>query len=141
MDISGLAAGFRRADLEFSGVDHSGASYQAWVFLNHPEAEADTPHDDAHGYAGSFSVFGHGGCYGDDHGHCTVVARRPHDPRPGHPLTPATKTVIATAALRGVLGGITLDVTIVPIVRSLNPKCTAEDVLQVIYLRIITYGN
>ena len=34
-------------------VDHSGASYEARVFINAPDADAGTPRDDAH-YAGSF---------------------------------------------------------------------------------------
>jgi hypothetical protein len=95
-------ADFVRADLEFHGVDHSGLSYEARVFLNRPDANLETalePGDDG-GYAGSFHVFGHGGCFGDV-GHCEVpTGRGPNDRRLPHPLTPHTKTVIVTEQLR-----------------------------------------
>jgi hypothetical protein len=64
-------------------------------------------------------VFGHGGCYGDE-GHCEVPeeATDPYDLRPPHPLTPYTKIVTVTDALRRVLatepGGLRT-VTLVPI--------------------------
>lgn len=74
---------FVRADLAFHGVNHARASFEARLFLNYPEAGPDTPTDDHHGYAGSFFVFGHGGCAGDE-GHCDVPSgpRRPFDLRP-----------------------------------------------------------
>ena len=34
---------FTRADLVFSGVDHSETSYEVRVFLNNPSADASTP--------------------------------------------------------------------------------------------------
>src|SRR5437870_2263400 len=43
---------FTRADLEFRGVDHSGPSFEAWVFLNNDRAGPDTAPDTAGGYAG-----------------------------------------------------------------------------------------
>jgi hypothetical protein len=95
---------FTRADLVFSGVDHSETSYEVRVFLNNPAADASTPRTAAHGYAGRFVVFGHGGCFGDE-GHCEV----PSEPRAGtdlrlaHPLTPQTKLVTVTDALRRIL--------------------------------------
>ena len=68
-------AGSPRADLVFSGVDHSQTSYEVRVFLNNPTADASTPRTAEHGYAGRFVVFGHGGCFGDE-GHCEVPASR-----------------------------------------------------------------
>ena len=62
---------FNRADLEFYGVDLSGPSYKARVFINNPKANSKTPTSIKNGYAGAFHVFGHGGCYGD-WGHCEV---------------------------------------------------------------------
>jgi hypothetical protein len=35
-------ADFVRAELQFEGVDHSGLSYEARVFLNRPDADAET---------------------------------------------------------------------------------------------------
>src|SRR5690349_15743431 len=112
------AGGFRRADLEFHGLDHSRASFTARLFFNQPDAEVSTPTDDAHGYAGSFTIFGHGGCAGDE-GHCEVpTERRPFDLRPAHQLTPATKRVVVTSALRRALqGSDALELTIVPVLR------------------------
>jgi tyrosinase len=98
----GVEADFVRADLQFHGVDHSGLSYEARVFLNQPDADLETPPEpgDKGGYAGSFHVFGHGGCFGDV-GHCDVPTdRNPNDRRLPHPLTPHTKTVIVTEQLR-----------------------------------------
>lgn len=116
---------FTRADLVFTGVDHSAGSYEVLVFLNNPGATDTTPHDVEHGYGGRFVIFGHGGCYGDV-GHCDVPATpAPDDLRPPHPLTPATKTVTITAALRHVVttksGGLKT-VTLVPV--AITPRRT-----------------
>jgi hypothetical protein len=96
-------ADFVRAELQFHDVDHSGLSYEARIFLNRPDADTGTPleTEDDGGYAGSFHIFGHGGCFGDV-GHCDVPrdARRSNDLRLPHPLTPHTKTVIITEPLR-----------------------------------------
>jgi hypothetical protein len=90
-----------RADLVFYGVDHSGPSYEARVFVNNPKADAATERVLDHGYAGSFSVFGHNGCFGDE-GHCLPDQRErdEFDLRAPHPLRPLTMTVIATEAIR-----------------------------------------
>src|ERR1051326_7147747 len=78
MDADSLQHQYSRADIQFHSVDHSEALYQALVYLNNEAANSETPQDDAHGYAGSFFIFGHGGCYGDE-GHCEVPAeRRPY---------------------------------------------------------------
>src|SRR4029453_15273167 len=92
---------FTRADLGFSGVDHSQTSYEVRVFLNNPRADASTPRTAEQGYAGRFVVFGHGGCFGDE-GHCEVPSqpRASSDLRLAHPLTPQTKLVTVTDALR-----------------------------------------
>lgn len=108
---------FSRADLVFYGVDHSGPSFEARVFLNNPDADLETPREPGAGYAGSFVVFGHGGCVGDP-GHCEVPTgpRDPFDRRPQHPLTPQTKKVIVTETLRDAAGD-RVTVTVVPVVR------------------------
>lgn len=109
---------FYRADLLFFEVDHSGASFEARVFLNNPEADETTPREKEAGYAGSFFIFGHGGCFGEL-GHCDVPQepRDPFDFRLPHPLTPANTTVIVTEALkelRNASGG-ELTVTVVAV--------------------------
>lgn len=139
LDTSRLDANFTRADIELIGLDHSGSSYEGRVFVNNPDATAQTPRAPDHGYAGSFHIFGHGGCLGGD-GHCDVNTRDPFDPRPGHPLTGARKVVIATDALRDVLRGDQVTVTIVPVIRSIGPRSGDDpNVVQLDELRIITY--
>jgi hypothetical protein len=109
---------FNRADLVFEGVDHSGPTYEARVFLNNTSANADTPRTPDQGYAGSFHIFGHGHCFGDV-GHCEVDERgtAPHDLRGPHPLTPTRKLVKVTEALKHVLqrDGKLHHVTVVPV--------------------------
>ena len=116
-------APFSRADLVFTGVDHSGPSYEVRVFLNDPDATVDTPRAPERGYAGRYTVFGHGGCYGDE-GHCDIPAPDAGDVALGlqHPLTPLTTFVTVTEALRRVLAaGQTLTTaTLVPV--SLTPR-------------------
>jgi hypothetical protein len=102
--VDGLGAGFTRADVVVAGIDHSGSSFEVRIFLNRPDAVGSTPRDQAHGYAGRFHVFGHGGCFGDV-GHCDVPAPTadPTDLRPPHLLTPLTTYVTVTTALRQLL--------------------------------------
>jgi tyrosinase len=109
---------FTRADVVFTGVDHSGGSYEVRLFLNNPAATAGTPRTAEQGYAGRFTIFGHGGCYGDE-GHCEVPAPSadPTDLRPAHPLTPLDTYVTIAEALRRVLAhdGALQTVTLVPV--------------------------
>lgn len=132
---------FYRADLEFLGVDHSTSSFEARVFFDSPDADESTPLEDD-GYAGSFHIFGHGGCYGDE-GHCDITeSPTPFDQRMPHQLTPAAKTVIVTDALRRVRarGVDSVTVTIVPIER---PTASVGErhgpTLQFEQLSLITY--
>ncbi|MCA1731744.1 MAG: hypothetical protein LC751_20795 [Actinobacteria bacterium] len=114
LDISA----FTRADLVFTGVDHSGMSYEVRAFLNNPEADETTTRDLEHGYGGRFVIFGHGGCYGDV-GHCDIPTERhgPYDLRLTHPLTRQTKIIVVTKALNHILqeDGELTSVTLVPI--------------------------
>jgi tyrosinase len=129
---------FYRADLIFEGVDHSGASYEARIFLDNPDAGPDTPRDPEHGYAGSYTIFGHGGCVGEE-GHCDPGTRTTDafDLRPPHPLEPITKTVPITEALRATTGE-TMTVTVVPVVPHPDGART-EDVLDFERIRLATY--
>jgi hypothetical protein len=129
---------FSRADLVFYGVDHSGPSYEGRVFINNADATVETPVDPGQGYAGSFMVFGHGGCYGDE-GHCDTTRRTEDafDVRLPHPLTPYTKTVIVTDALRRA-GTTDVVVTVVPVTPGEDGP-EAADVLHFDRLRLLTY--
>jgi tyrosinase len=142
IDLPGAAAqgegdGPSRADLVFYDVDHSGVSYEARIFINAPDADASTPRDDPH-YAGSYCIFGHGGCFGDI-GHCDVPTgpRDPFDLRPSHQLIPAAKTVIVTEAFKRLVApeDETMTVTVVAFV----PGAEQHDVLQFDTIRLLTY--
>ena len=94
---------FDHADLQFHQVDHSGHSYEVRVYLNNHDATEKTGRDPATGYAGSFYVFGHGGCFGEE-GHCEV--RQPvstFDRRLPHQLVPANRVLICTELIQGLI--------------------------------------
>ena len=140
LPISKVPREFVRADLEFIGVDHSGASFEARVFVNNPNAEVNTPPAESYGFAGCFNVFGHGGCFGDV-GHCDVPEKKDNfDLRPSHPLLPMKKVVIATSAIRKALSqNADINVTVVPIIKSWTEKTEFNDVLKFDHINLITY--
>jgi hypothetical protein len=129
---------FTRADLVFYGVDHSGPSFEARVYLNTPDADLSTPRDPEAGFAGSFTIFGHAGCAGDV-GHCDVPTgpADPFDVRPPHAMTRQTKTVIITDALRRVTAP-ELTITVVP-VRPGALSAETVDALVFDEFRVLTY--
>jgi hypothetical protein len=93
---------FARADLIFYGVDHSGPSFEARVFIDAKGVGqgADAGH---RAYVGSFFIFGHNGCFGDV-GHCDVPRDRdPFDLRPAHQLEPALRVLTVTEAVQGLI--------------------------------------
>jgi hypothetical protein len=137
-------ADFSRADLEFYGVDHSGPSFEARIFLNNPQAGAETTKDLEQGYVGSFHIFGHGGCFGDI-GHCDVPDAPLHefDRRLPHQLLPQKKVVIVTEPLKQVLHAsrsAKISVTVVPVVRStVLDDLDTDDVLRFDRMALVTY--
>ena len=140
ISLATVDRGFARADLEFDGVDHSGVSFEARVFINNPKANERTPTTSRNGYAGSFHIFGHGGCFGDL-GHCEIRGLpRLYDPRTAHPLTPARKVLIATESVRQALRhGKSMTVTVVPVVTSGTSRCDFENVLKFDRVSLVTY--
>jgi len=134
-----------RADLVFYGVEHSGPSYEARVFLNNPQADAETERVLDRGYAGSFTVFGHNGCFGDA-GHCLPDERYrdEFDLRAPHPLRPMTMTVIATEAIRRALvepAVREVTVTLVAVVPDDGFPKAGGDPLAFEYVRMLTYES
>jgi len=129
---------FRRADLIFDGVSHRGDSFEGRIFLT-DQADATTPKDPQHGYAGSLYVFGHGPCFGDD-GHCHDPGGpiHPFDYRRPHPLTAQVHVVQITEGLRGLAQtqAQNVHVTIVPTTAKGEP---AGDVLFFDQLTMVTY--
>ena len=143
VEAAPLAGDFTRADIEFHGLDHCGESFEGRVFLNNPDANEHTDLTVDNGYAGSFYIFGHGGCFGDV-GHCEVSAQsRAHDPRQSHPLLPQTKAVRATRALRQAVDqGEDIKVTVVPVLAPgiEQPAIEGiEDVLKFDHVSLISY--
>lgn len=131
---------FSGAQLIFYDVDHSGDSFEGRVFLNASEAGLETPREAEQGYAGSFAIFGHGGCVGDE-GHCDVPqkAKDPFDSRPLHALTPQTKTVDIGEALRRVhADGDSIVVTVLAIVAGAE-ESGLQDILHFTAMRLVTY--
>ena len=109
-----------RVDIEFEQVDHAGASFEGRVFLNNPEANENTEPSLENGYAGSFFIFGHGGCFGDE-GHCEV------SPEP----LPVEMSVEATEAVRRTVSeGGDITVTVVPVITGFTEQTNLEDVLK-----------
>jgi tyrosinase len=133
-------AQFTRADLVFYGVDHSGASHMAEIFFDNPQANISTPRDPSNGYAGWFTVFGHGGCFGAE-GHCDVHGRHvdAFDIRPPHPLTRLTIAVTVTDAVHR-LREPQVVVSIVPVEPG-EDGARLSDALEFESLRLITYAG
>ena len=120
---------FHRADLVFLGLEHSGPSVEVRIFFNAPQADASTPTTADAGFAGFFSIFAHGGCFGDE-GHCDMPERRAADLRPPYALTPITKHVTVTGPVRRLIadGVQDVEVTIVPVLHNVPPY-VPEDLL------------
>jgi tyrosinase len=91
-----------RVDLVVYGIDPSGESYEGRVFIGKkPTAGAGPDHPS---YAGSFYVFGHGECWGDE-GHCDVPTERDtFDLRLPHHLEPQVAIVTVTDHIRRLIG-------------------------------------
>jgi hypothetical protein len=109
---------FYRADLHFHGVEHRGDSYEGRVFLNASDVDPRTSLNPEAGYAGSFYVFGHGPCFGDE-GHCDVSEGAPihhFDYRRPHALVRQRMVVTITAALERAIGAgaDAVEVTVIP---------------------------
>ena len=107
-------APFARADLIFYDIDHSGHSFEARVFLDDPDADHSAGPDHP-SYAGSWFVFGHGGCFGDV-GHCDLPGHRDgFDLRPAHQLEPAIRVLTVTDSVRALVeqGSREMSVTVV----------------------------
>jgi tyrosinase len=102
LELPPAEAPFERADLIFYGLDHSGASYEARVFVDQRGVGGDAD-SDHRAYVGSFFILGHGGCFGEV-GHCDIPSERdPFDLRPAHQLEPAVRVLTVTEPLRALL--------------------------------------
>ncbi len=133
---------FTRADLEIDGIYHGEASYEGRIFFNNPNADHTTQRNRENGYAGSFHIFGHGGCLGDP-GHCEVNEhdRDAYDFRNPHPLTPAMKRVTVTDAVREYArNNKEITITVVPVITAANELCDTENVFRCQNMRFVSYN-
>lgn len=90
---------FHRADLVFYGLEHSGPTYEGRIFIGAKRGLKHGAGVDHPAYAGSFYVFGHSGCFGDE-GHCDVPTERdPFDLRAPHHLEPGVQIVTVTDSI------------------------------------------
>lgn len=122
------AAAFRHAELVFNNVDLSGPSYEGRVYFNNPGADGKTPQVLESGYAGKFTIFGAGRCWGNE-GHCLMPdSRRAFDTRSLHQLTPRKVTLVVTQALlKAAREASRLTVTVVPVVLASRSRTGAGD--------------
>jgi len=130
------------AELIVYGVDHSGPSYEVRVFVDAPDADVDTPLELNAGYAGCFTVFGHGGCFGDED-HCNPADRftDEFDVRLPHQSLPQMKVVDVTEVVRRAAGDavqLTL-VAVEPDEDSDGPR--PSDAFGAEELRLVTYAG
>ena len=136
----GVAREFQRADLEFYRINHFRPSFVVNVYFNDPDVDEKTDSPERATYAGSFSVFGHTTCVGDE-GHCVEhleVGR--FDDRPTPPLTRAFKRIQVTDALRRCLDSDQLRITLIA---TTNPKAGAGfegDLLDFQGLQLTTFA-
>lgn len=142
-DIKKLDREFYRADIEIHNVDHSGPSYEGRVFLNNPKANLNTPKNDKNNYAGSYYIFGHGGCYGDL-GHCDFIPeRRKYDLRQDSDVRPQYKSIEATDLIKK-LGSKTnkFTITIVPVLygNSKEESIPKTDIIKFDKIGLISYN-
>ena len=141
IEFAGPEHRVNQIDLELDGVYHGEASFEGRVFFDNPAASLDTPRTAEAGYAGSFHVFGHGGCLGDP-GHCELNGHREaYDFRPGHPLTLGARRVEVTETLRALAQTKQeVTVTIVPVIRAANEQCDKVNVPRFEGMRLVGYN-
>lgn len=129
---------FERADLVFYGVDHSGPTFEARVFIGAKrgiDRSADVEHP---AYAGSLFVFGHGRCYGEA-GHCDVPSERdPFDWRLPHHLEPGTQILTVTDTVKQLIEAKKTKAAVDVFVH--GPQGKARKCLAFSRLRLLTYA-
>ena len=108
---------FQTAEVRLHRVPQLLRSCFIRVFLNLPDADAETSIEDPH-YAGYLAVFGHGPCIGGP-GHCELPPNQPRkfDLRPRSHKTPRNHRINVTKAARRLLdeGATSLRITLVVI--------------------------
>lgn len=100
LPLSQLERDFETAELQLHNVKHPKNSFEIRVFLNQPDANANTPTEGNDHFAGSMFLFGHGECAGDV-GHCDPqVHRGKFDLRPSSHVAPFTLFLDVTNSIK-----------------------------------------
>lgn len=129
---------FDRVDLAIYDVDHSGPSFEARVFIGAPRGLKQDAGTDHAAYAGSFYIFGHERCHGEE-GHCEVPTERdPFDFRLPHHLEPRIEIVTVTEAVKR-LTKAGKQKAIVDVI-AFGPDGKALEALRFSQLRMLTYA-
>jgi hypothetical protein len=137
--LPGADERFGRADLIFYGLDHSGFSFEGRVYLNAPRNLSHDAGREHPSYVGSFFIFGHGGCFGEE-GHCDIPpSRDPFDLRPPHQLEPAIRIVTVTEPVRRLVAGGAREATVTITAHTASNRSNA--VLAFETVRLVTYAD
>jgi hypothetical protein len=125
-----------RVDLVLYGIDPGGESYEGRIFIGRkPPAGAGPDHPS---YAGSFYVFGHGECWGEE-GHCDVPTERDEfDLRLPHHLEPHLAIVTVTDHIRELIDAGDTEAAVT--VAAHTADGTAVKALAFTKLRLLTYA-
>ena len=132
---------FYQAVIEFYGIDVTGPSYEGRVYVNNTDADKNTPLVESSGYVGSYHIFGHDGCWGDE-GHCEPVKYRTYDSRVHSHVAPQYKFVDATKAIKKcVRSNSNFTVTVVPKIRRGQRMSGVKEVVKCDRIRVTCYEN
>jgi hypothetical protein len=130
---------FARADLIFYGLDHSGFSFEGRVYLDAPRNLSHDAGRDHAAYVGSFFIFGHGGCFGEE-GHCDIPASRDaFELRPPHQLEPAIRILTVTEPVRRLIAAGAGEATVTVTAHTAGDR--SNDVLAFQTVRLATYAS
>lgn len=136
--LPGRGQEFDRADLAFYGLDHSGASYEGRIFIGAKRGLKHGAGIDDPAYAGSFYIFGHDRCHGDE-GHCDVpTEREPFDFRFPHHLSRGATTITVTERIQRLIEEGKEDAKVT--VLAYGPEDSAIEALDFTRLRLLTYA-
>ena len=141
LEYNGDENDFYQAIIEFYGIDVRGPSYEGRVYVNNRDADQNTPLDESSGYVGSYHIFGHDGCWGDE-GHCEPLPYRTYDSRVHSHVAPQYKSLDATEAIRKcVRSKSKITVTVVPKIRGGQRMSDVKDVISCQRIRVTCYEN
>lgn len=120
--LASVEPDFEKAELEFQNLLHPKDSFEVRVFLNQPNADANTPTEGNDHYADSLFFFGHGECPGEL-GHCEPRRGRIDQfdvRRPSH-VTPFTAYIDVTEPIRKLADSDEVTVKLVAVDANGNP--------------------